>query len=74
MKLNKEVEKIKKSVKSVRIKLFLTLCITISAIILLLVLINTVVLEKFYLYNKTRGMINIYEQINDIYNHKIDKI
>lgn len=73
MKLNKEVEKIKKSVKSVRIKLFLTLCITISAIILLLVLINTVVLEKFYLYNKTRGMINIYEQINDIYNHKIDK-
>ncbi|MBR2787159.1 MAG: HAMP domain-containing protein [Clostridia bacterium] len=71
MKLNKEVEKIRHAVKSVRLKLFFTLCIVITLIILLLVLVNNSVLEKFYLYNKTKGMKNIYEEINTSYNNGI---
>ena len=71
LKLNKEVEKIRHAVKSVRLKLFFTLCIVITLIILLLVLVNNSVLEKFYLYNKTKGMKNIYEEINTSYNNGI---
>ncbi len=65
------MEKIKNSVKSVRIKLFFTLCIVITLIVLLLVVVNNVVLEKFYLYNKTKIMKQIYEQINESYNNKV---
>ena len=73
MKLNKEMEKVRKSIKSVRIKLFFTLCMVITTIVLILVLVNNVVLEKFYLYNKTRIMKHIYEQINESYNNNVDK-
>lgn len=72
MKLNKEMEKVKKSVKSVRLKLFLTLCMVITTIVLILVLVNNVVLEKFYLYNKTKVMKHIYEQINESYNNRVE--
>lgn len=71
MKLNNEMSKLRKSIKSVRIKLFLTLCVVTTLIILLLVVINNVVLEKFYLYNKTKSIKKIYEQINTSYNNKI---
>ena len=57
------MEKVRKSIKSVRIKLFFTLCMVITTIVLILILVNNVVLEKFYLYNKTRIMKHIYEQI-----------
>lgn len=73
MKLNKEMEKVRKSIKSVRIKLFFTLCMVITTIVLILILVNNVVLEKFYLYNKTRIMKHIYEQINESYNNNVDK-
>lgn len=70
------MNKLKKALKSVRIKLFFTLCIVITMIILLLIIVNNVVLEKFYLYNKTKVMKHIYEQINTSYNNKLpyDKI
>lgn len=64
------MEKIRQAVKSVRLKLFFTLCITITLIIVLLVLVNNVVLEKFYLYNKTKTIKHIYEEINESYNTK----
>lgn len=73
MKLNKEMGKVRKSIKSVRIKLFFTLCMVITTIVLILILVNNVVLEKFYLYNKTRIMKHIYEQINESYNNNVDK-
>ncbi len=69
--LGNEVAKIKKSLKSVRIKLFLTICVVIILIVMLLVIINNVVLEKFYLYNKTRVMKQIYQQINESYNNNM---
>ena len=62
--------KIKNTLKSVRIKLFFTICIVITMIILLLVIVNNVVLEKFYLYNKTKTMKQIYKQINTSYNNE----
>ena len=68
MKLNNEMNKIKKSVKSVRIKLFFTISIVITTIIIVLVLINNVVLEKYYLYNKTKVMKQTYKQINLFFN------
>ncbi len=71
MKLNNRMNKIKQSVKSVRIRLFLTLCIVTTIIILLLVIVNNVILEKYYLYNKTKVMIQIYEQINRSYNNEL---
>lgn len=66
------MKKVKKSIKSVRLKLFFTLCMVITAIVLILVLVNNVVLEKFYLYNKTKVMKHIYEQINDSYNENTE--
>ena len=69
MKLDNEIHKLKKSANSVRIKLFFSICLVIIAIILLLVLINNVVLEKYYLYNKTRAMKQVYKQINTMYNN-----
>lgn len=62
------MEKIKQAVKSVRLKLFFTLCIVITAVIVLLVLVNSFVLEKFYLYNKTKGIKLIYQDINTLFN------
>lgn len=69
MKLNNEVGKLKKIAGSVRIKLFSSICIVIIAIIILLVIINNMVLDKYYLYNKTKGMKQIYNQINTSYNN-----
>lgn len=65
------MNKFKQYIKSVRIKLFCTLCIVITAIILFLIIVNNVVLEKFYLYNKTKVMKQIYEQINVSYNNRL---
>jgi len=65
------MNKLKNSLKSVRIKLFLILCIIITLIIVLLVIINSVVLEKFYLYNKTKTVKNIYEEVNYSYNNNL---
>ena len=70
MKLNKGMEKARQATNSVRIKLFFTLCMVIATIVILLILINNVVLEKFYLYNKTKVMKHTYEQINSSYNNK----
>ena len=62
------MEKLKKNLKSVRFKLFLTLCIVIAIIVFCLVMINSVVLEFFYLYSKTRTVRDVYSRINNYYN------
>ena len=67
MKLKDKINGARESAKSVRVKLFFTICIIITLIIVLLVIINSVVLEKFYLYNNTKNVINIYNQINNYY-------
>ena len=62
------MQRIKNSFKSVRFKLFFTMCIVIAVIVLCLVAINNVVLESFYLYSKTKTVRDLYKKINSYYN------
>lgn len=61
------MKNIKEKLKSIRIKLFLTLCIVVVIIIAFLILTNNIVLESFYLHSKTQNLISIYEEINNFY-------
>ena len=54
--------------KSIRTKLFLSLCIIVIAIIASLILLNNFVLREFYEYNKEKQLENVYKIINDYYN------
>ena len=60
--------KIKNNFKSIRFKLFFTMCIVIAVIVLCLVAINNIVLESFYLYSKTKTVKDVYKRINKYYN------
>lgn len=62
------MNKLKEKFKSVRIKLFLSLCIVVTIIVLFLVIINNVVLESFYMYSKTKTIKEAYMTINNYYN------
>lgn len=59
------MERIK--VKSVRTKLFLTLCIVVISIILFLILVNRFVLEKYYQYTKSNQLKSAYNMMNSYY-------
>lgn len=59
---------LKEKLKSVRVRLFLSLCIVVIMIVLFLIVINNVVLESFYLYSKTKNIKLAYEKINNYYN------
>ena len=63
------MEKLK--IKSVRGKLFLTLCVIVISIILFLILVNSFVLEKYYQYTKSNTLKSVFYKINDYYNGKI---
>ena len=56
--------------KSVRTKLFLSLCIIVLAIIASLILLNNFVLRKFYEYSKEKQLEEVYTTINDYYNEE----
>lgn len=51
--------------------MFLTISITIAVVITMLILINSAVLEKFYLYNKTKVIKELCEQVNSYYNNQL---
>lgn len=69
MKLNNEIiTKIKSKFQSVRIKLFTTLSATVMVIIIFLIIINSVVLETYYIYSKQAVLIKAYKIINAYYN------
>ena len=61
------MEKLKNSFKSIQVKLFFTLCISVIITIIFLIVINNVILETFFLYNKKNTLKNAFEQINKIY-------
>ena len=61
------MKKIKNALKSVRVKLFMTLSLVILAIILFLIVVNNVVFGRFYLYNKTQALKSVYEVVNNYY-------
>ena len=54
--------------KSIRTRLFLSLCIIVITIIISLILLNNFVLREFYQYNKENQLKNVYTAINDYYN------
>ncbi|MBO5004937.1 MAG: HAMP domain-containing protein [Clostridia bacterium] len=63
------MKKIREKFKSVRARLFFTLCTVIIIVILFLILINNIVLETFYLYSKTNTIKSLYEKINSYYHN-----
>ena len=67
--MNKIKEKIEEITSSVKVKLFLTLSMTILLVIIFLIILNNFALENFYLYNKQQTLKSVYEKINDYYNH-----
>jgi len=67
LKLKERVNKKIQKPKSVRSKLFLSLCIVIVLTIIFLIIINNIVLETFYIYRKKDVEKNLYEQINEMY-------
>ena len=56
------------NLNSVRIKLLLTLGASVIAIILFLILLNNVVLERFYMYSKKNTLLMVYKTVNNYYN------
>ena len=68
------MKKIKERLKSVRVKLFLSLAIVIVMIIAFLIIMNNIVLETFYLYSKKNALKAVYIQINEYYNNSDNKI
>lgn len=56
--------------KSIRVRLFLTLSITITVIIVLFIIVNNVILERFYIYSKENNLLDAYKKINQYYNDK----
>ena len=51
--------------KSVRVKLFLTLCVVIGMIIAFFIIINNAVLESVYYYSKKNASLSVYDFINN---------
>ena len=62
------MENLKKQIKTVRGKLFLTLFVVVMSIVLFLILVNFFVLEKYYQYIKSKKLKSVYEEINSYYN------
>ena len=65
------MENFKRQIKTVRGKLFFTLCIVVISIILFLILVNNLVLEKYYQYTKSNTLKLVYNKINSYYNGEI---
>lgn len=63
------MEELKERLKSIRVRLFLTLCVVVVIIVGFLIITNNVVLETYYLYSKKNTLKEVYDQINTYYNN-----
>ncbi len=63
---------LKEKLKSVRFRLFITMCMVITIIVACLILANNVVLETFYLYSKTTTVRQVYQNINNYYKYGLE--
>ena len=73
--MNNLKTKLKSFFKTVKVKLFITISVTILCVIFLLIILNSFALEKFYLYSKQCTLKDVYTQLNSYYNgmdHKLD--
>ena len=66
------MRKLKNALKSVRIKLFITLSFVILLIILFLILVNNFVFGQFYIYSNTKALKSVYEVVNNYYTNSQD--
>ncbi|MCI8411836.1 MAG: GHKL domain-containing protein [Clostridia bacterium] len=66
------MNKIRNALKSVRVKLFITLSLVILLIIIFLILVNNFVFGQFYLYSKTKALRSVYKVVNNYYNSMQD--
>ena len=66
------MERIVKKAKSVRVKLFLILCLVVISIIAFLIIVNSFVLEKYYQYTKSNNLKSTYSLINSYYTGQIE--
>ena len=64
------MNKIQNPLKSVRVKLFITLSAVILLIITFLILVNNFVFGQFYIYSKTQALKTVYETVNNFYNNE----
>lgn len=62
------MKKINEKLKSVRMKLFLTLSIIVIVILILLILMNSIVLESFYTFTKISTVKKEFYNINQLFN------
>lgn len=62
------MKKLQNKFKSVRMKLFSSLCVVVILIVLFLIIINNVVLESFYMYSKVETIKTTYKKINQYFN------
>ena len=67
--MNKKTQKTN-PLKSVRVKLFLTLSLVILVIISFLIIVNNFVFGQFYLYSKRQTLKSVYQTVNDYYNNQ----
>lgn len=58
--------------KSIRIKLFLTLVAVVLTIVAFLIIANNFMLETYYLYSKQNTLIETYQKINSFYINGMD--
>ena len=65
------MERIVKRAKSVRVKLFLILCLVVISVIAFLIIVNSFVLEKYYQYTKSNNLKSTYSLINSYYTGQI---
>ncbi len=61
------MKKFKNALKSVKVKLFMTLSSIVLLIIVFLIIVNNLVFGQFYLYSKTKALKSAYEMINIYY-------
>ena len=66
------MSKIRNALKSVRVKLFMTLSLVILLIILFLIVVNNFVFGQFYIYSKTKSLISVYDLVNNYYNGEVE--
>ncbi len=63
------MRKIKNALRSVRVRLFVTLSMVILLIIAFLILVNNFVFGQFYIYSKTKALKSVYEVVNNYYSN-----
>ena len=54
--------KLRKKLSSIRVKLFLSLCVVVIIIITFLIIVNNFILETFYLYSKKNTLKTVYDK------------